>query len=423
MNRLDIAKRAEQEAFLNVFREILRSYGEEKEIYSVPQAMKFLRESIRKGPSSLNGALARAVFTGVKLFPLLQQAVSFLPSPEKTEDLFGSARRAAVAFGAHDTSYSLWYALCHPRSVWSSFSGFWLGHRLFGKWFPFDPKGFAKNISGLLFEESIGDGFTLDWTMGPTPTVGDTVAPELERAIEGLKDRERWVYINLQSLGTRSERPRSLSLLDASKRHPGKFCAASLSVDSPLYLGKEGGDIVEHKKMLLMQLSRAIFLNETTWYFFSLESKEKEKWWSVTEEVVERAFSLAQGNRVVFHELVVLGLIRAWQAFHGHDIDKLISTIACKECIDRGGSVNTAFLWALLGHDVEEKERALRVMAVLWGRPLLAKKRLIEKSRTKGFQALVKQLSPVVVREYLDGVWAISASHAAAFTASSRLVL
>ena len=137
----------------------------------------------------------------------------------------------------------------------------------------------------------------------------------MECALESLGRDEKWVYVNLQSLGARDERPRSLTLLEASGRYHGRFCAASLSVDSPLYLGKEGGDIEEHKKLLLTQLSRAIFMQDTSWYFFSLRGDEKEMWWSIVEEVVEESFALAQGVIPVFHELVILGLVRAWQAF------------------------------------------------------------------------------------------------------------
>jgi hypothetical protein len=422
MNRLEIAKQEEQAAFLRTFQEVLRRHNVKIHDFSVPQAMKFLRESIRKGPSPLNNELARAVFTGTKLFPLLERSVSFLEPPERTEDLFGKTRKAAVGFGAHDTSHSLWYMLCHPKLVWSALTSVWIGHTLFGKVFPYDPKGFAKNISGLLFEEKRGENSSILWTMGPTPTLGNILAPETECALESLEQGEKWVYVNLQSLGCRDERPRSLTLLEASKRYQGRFCAASLSVDSPLYKGREGGDIQEHKKMLLNQLSRAIFLKDTSWYFFSLQGKQKEMWWSIVEEVVELSLALSQGLIPVFHELVVLGLIRAWQAFHMKDVNRLISTIACKECIDRGGSVNAAFMWALLGDDVGKKERARKVMAILWGRPLLARRRLIDKSRTIGFQALVAALPAKEVRHYLETVWNI-ASPGPGLAASSRLVL
>jgi hypothetical protein len=420
MDRLDIAKRAEQTAFVRTFQQVLLRHNVNIQVASTPQAIKFLRKSIRKGPSLLNSELSRAVFTGTKLFPLLELAVSFLEPPERTEDLFGKTRKAALKCGAHDTGHSLMYMLTHPRLVWSALTSVWIGHTLFGKLFPYDPKGFAKNISGLLFEEKQGESSIL-WTLGPTPTVGHTLAPEMECAIESMAQGEKWVYVNLQSLGCKAERPRSLALIEASKRHHDLFCAASLSVDSPLYQGKEGADIQEHKKMLLSQLSRAIFLKDTSWYYFCLKGKEKEMWWSIVEEVVDQAFALSQGLIAVFHELVVLGLIRAWQAFHMKDVERLISTVACKECIDRGGSVNAAFMWALLGDEVEEKTRANKVMAILWGRPLLSRGRLVVRQRTKGFQALLEVFPPNRVRSYLETAWNIASS--AGLASSSRLVL
>jgi hypothetical protein len=259
--------------------------------------------------------------------------------------------------------------------------------------------------------------------MGPTPTIGDMLAPEMERAVESLGSQEKWVYVNLQSLGSRGERPRSLALLEASRKYCGRFCAASLSVDSLLYRDHERLAVHDHRTRLLRELSRSLFLGETTSYFFSLASEQKEPWWSVVEDVVERAVALSQGRAKVFHELVLLGLIRAWQGFHSKDVEKIFSTVACKECIDRGGSVNASFLWAFLGDSVEEKERAAKVMAVLWGRSLLARKRLIEKSRTQGFEALVDAFPPHVVRSYLEGIWSVSLPHGVALAASSRLVL
>jgi hypothetical protein len=100
----------------------------------------------------------------------------------------------------------------------------------------------------------------------------------------------------------------------------------------------------------------------------------------------------------------VLGLIRAWQAFcAGARNDKVMSTIACKECADRGGSVNAAFIWAK--SEASEDMRAKEVMAILWGRPLLARQRLNEEKRSRGFEALVKILAPETVNSFLKDIW------------------
>ena len=105
---------------------------------------------------------------------------------------------------------------------------------------------------------------------------------------------------------------------------------------------------------------------------------------------------------------MVLGLVRSWQGFCCRETAGMVmSTAACRECVDRGGSVNSAFVWALTER---EEDRAAAVMAVLWGRPLLSRHRLVFASRTRGFEALVRALSPEAVRKYLDEVWAIGCS-------------
>jgi hypothetical protein len=163
----------------------------------------------------------------------------------------------------------------------------------------------------------------------------------------------------------------------------------------------------DHKRHLLSELHKGLTPSSSTWYAFSLQEGEQEEWWRCVENCVEKAVCLAEMTDyqvTVFHELVVLGLVRAWQAFCCRKASgRVISTVACKECADRGGSVNAAYLWALC--DGEEETRARTVEAVLWGRPLLVRRRLTEKGRTRGFESLVTALHPSTVRHYLEEVW------------------
>ena len=78
MNRLEIAKQEEQSAFLRTLHEVLKGHNVEATIASVPQAIKFLRDRLRKGPSPLNIELARAVFLGPSCSPFLNSPSPFL---------------------------------------------------------------------------------------------------------------------------------------------------------------------------------------------------------------------------------------------------------------------------------------------------------------------------------------------------------
>jgi hypothetical protein len=387
----------------------------------IGEAIHALRLALSVKQSPFLRDLSLAIFVGAPLFKPLTEAVAWLPTPRNCLDLFGKTREEAASYVA-SSGHTLHYYLHHPRFIWSAFMSTYIGGLLFGKMFPFDPKAFAWNTSGRLFAEEFEDchhdPLCLDWTVGPTPTVGDRIAPEADAAIQSLHSKsslcfqhKMWIYVNLQNLQGMSERGRSRALIDASQKNPSKFRLASVSVDSPLYLGRIStlSSLRDHKRHLLQDLHKGLSCSASSWYAFSLIDGEKEEWWHCIEEVVEKAFFIAEETShpiPVFHELVVLGLIRAWQGFCCRNVQgSVMSTIACKECADRGGSVNAAFSWAMT--DVAEIERASIVQAVLWGRPLLARQRLIEKRRTRGFEMLVRSLMPSDVRTYLDYLWGI----------------
>lgn len=369
-----------------------------------------LREVLLHYPSSLSRDLALAIFVGADLSESLQKAVQSLPQPTTTLDLFGPTREATGR-----SVFSFWEYLRHPRVLWGALTGSSYGATLIGRWCPFDPKAFGWNASGRIFSERFVDRQSkelgLDWTVGPTPTVGRHVAPETVAAIEGMEDRSSrcyphtsWIYINLQSLVHTSEGPRSRSLIELSRKHSKTFRVASITVDAPFYRGEEKRltTLDAHRERLVAELCK------DRWYSFVVSEEEKKDWWNCVDSVVEHAYQLAKttDNQVtVFHELIVLGLVRAWQSFCCRTSAGLaMSTIACRECIDRGGSVNAAFAWAFAER---EEDRAKQVMAILWGRALLSRHRLILSSRTRGFEALARACSPVSVREFLNGIWTV----------------
>jgi hypothetical protein len=392
---------------------------EHPEARHIGACIRLLRAALSKGHSPFLKDLCLAIFVGAPLLEPLQKAVAWLPRPLTTLDLFEKTRKGAEGCVA-SSGHTLLYYLRHPRFAWSALMSTYPWSAVFGRVFPFDPKAFAWNTSGLLFNEKFHDQqgalLEIDWTAGPTPTVGDHLAPEAVGAIEALNSKDSlcfqhtmWIYVNVQNVQGMSESRRSKALFDASQKSPSTFRLASVTVDAPFYRGRDTSlsTLPEHKKRLLAELKRGLAPSHSSWYAFSLLDGEEDEWWRCVEQVVERAFFLAQMTDCqapVFHELVVLGLVRAWQGFCCRTATgKVMSTVACKECVDRGGSINAAFTWAFT--DTDEVHRAYAVEAVLWGRPLLARQRLIEKTRTRGFEALVRSFLPSAVRRYLEQVW------------------
>ena len=406
------AKALEQKAVADALRRVVDEYPHEEDplasaIKALPEhpeasqvaaILQRLRAELQRRSTPFLGSCSLAIFVGADLSDPLRKAVASFPKPTTTLDLFRATRCLAARFHK-----PLWCYVRHPRILWGAITGSTIGSVLLGRWFPFDPKGFGRNASGRLFSEKIGDRY-VDWTVGPTPTLGSSVAPEAVAAVEAMESRSSrcfphtmWIYVNLQSMGHVAEGRRSRALLGLSARHPSTFRMASISVDAPLYLGREKGvaTLHDHKERLVAELRRG------KWYAFSLRPGEEAAWWRCVDFVVENAYAIAK-TPVVFHELVVLGLVRAWQGFCCRGSSGMaMSTIACRECVDRGGSVNSAFVWALTER---EECRAPDVMAVLWGRPLLSRHRLIYASRTKGFEALVQSLTPKSLRDYLEKV-------------------
>jgi hypothetical protein len=421
---LQTVKELEQEAVMDGYRRVWKKYGVREWSKDPRMVLRRLRRMVDECgvDRAFVSDMALASFVGASLGAVLEETVKVLPKVVRTADLFRVGREEAKKI-AQDRQ-SLWYYLCHPRIAWSAFSSSLVGAKIVGRFFPFDPKGFAENAAGRLmtelFQSKNNESLQLDWMVGPTPTVGDRVAPELKAVVWAINEQRmgrrvsddcsynRWIYVNLQRLHPSSERKRSIALFEASMDHPDAFCLASISVDAPLYQGllPKFTTVDDHAKELLRQLHESIFhpTGMKGWYAFVVKKEDRQEWWKCVETVIELSKSLTAEVRV-FHELCVLGLIRAWQGFCVRDErGKVVSTIACKECIDRGGAVNAEFVWALSDEKMAEQERVKHVMSVLWGRPLLARRRLIESSRTRGFEALVT-LPQSRVKKFLHSVW------------------
>jgi len=412
-NFLEKAKQEEQQAIMLQLARVFENHGIPDNLAKLYDLILHLAENPRKdslgkvlktlrpllsSETPLLEDLVLAIFAGTPLSSPLKKSVFSLPQPDSVADLFTVTREETLKEYPSLSNRSPFYYMKTPLFTWNGLVSRRPGTLLFGSFYPYDPKASGYNSSGLLFQEKNG----IDWSVGPTPTIGDQLAPETRALLRALKKRrstlfpyDKWIYINLQNTQSASEKRRSRALLEASKKNPDQFRLASISVDAPFYKGNMKAGPTELKE----HLYEAIFQpSHRSWYAFSLLHEEREAWAKIVETVLDQAYELGP-SPIVFHELVVLGLIRAWQSFHTKEnTGRVLSTTACKECIDRGGSVNSAFLWAL-------QSSAQEVMAVLWGRPLLSRYRLIMPSRTRGFEALVETFTPDMVKDFLSSIW------------------
>ncbi len=409
---LKSAKRLEEAAVRDALACVYKRHGvaAPKELsQDLASFVKKLRQGIHDTSSPLCQDLCLALFCGGEILPALRLAIQPLPLASSIEELLTTLRRQAKK----RVSPKLFDRF---RFACSAFLSSKVGHLIFGKIWPFDPRCFARNIGGRFMVEKVSceesRAFSISWLVGATPTVGDHLSKEAVLAIRALKDPRSvfsyglWIYCNLQGTKLVSEQKRSHELLKASRENIDHFRVASLSVDNPWYLGKTG-TLLQHRRFVEHEINAAIE-GGTSWFAFALKEEERQVWRDCTQFIVERAFLMAQRSHQdsapIFHELVILGLIRAWQGFCLKNAQKdVLSTIACKECADRGGNANAALAWALL--EGKEEDRIKNVEAILWGRPLLSRSRLNEHCRTKGFLSLVQTFPRQVVRDYLDAVY------------------
>lgn len=343
-------------------------------------------------------------------------------------------------------THSFRHFLHHPKYLFGTIQCRNIFHILLGQAFPFDPKAELGNLSGILWVEDLsrtkkeGSVFnSLLWNIGPTPTVGNQLSLECQcfaRLVStsgidlGRHLIKGWVYINLQNRLDSNERSRSLVIEELAVKYKENIAVASISVDSPHY--RVTYDVAqisleEAKEQLLAFLKDpSIFEPQSkSWYFFSLcEREDQEKWVEVSSFVIASAYGFVVSllsevadyeKHKIFQELVVWGLCRAWQGWSSSYLSEcaidlpreqekelsLLSTITCREGVDRGGAINGGLI-SLLSEDSMEKvvEKALSIM---WGRPILFRGRLNELERSEGFFLAIEYVRTLqLLRQFLN---------------------
>ncbi len=334
------------------------------------------------------------------------------------------ARRAIFQSIPFLAPHSLPHICRFPRYFFGSIQGTSRYQTLFGKIIPFDPKGDLGNSSGILYEErDLVGSYSIDWNIGPTPTIGTDISPEaqsmrsiLDRKEKGLSTSEMayvaqfipydgWAYVNLQNRRNRDESARVRSIESFAS---SRVFIASLSVDSPYYSVQYDPVIYSlegvRDRFKEFFRSKEIFsISSDSWYFFSLsQAIDQEKWQKALLMLLEKAYlkvvdssyASLRSLHKAFHELLIYSIARAWQGFAlfklkstGIDRPSLFSTITCREGVDRGGAFNGGMISILASQN--KKDLIENALVISLGRPILFRGRLNEEERLEGFFSLI----------------------------------
>ena len=304
-------------------------------------------------------------------------------------------RNAAEKCGLIINDRSWRYLFEHSDKLWGAFTSTQWG-KCFGE---YDPRGHLENISGALFRAG-----SLQVLCSSTPTVGDKVAPEMKAAILQLKQKgRRWCYVNLQNIVSHDEGFRSRALMQLNKEFPETFYGITFTQDSSFFVDESDAPADEQYAVLMKEellktcnftLENRIGSGDSGYYF----PHGKKRWIEPLTMIVDMALKAASGcKRVAFRELVHLGIIRYYQLA----TQASLSTIACKEGIDRGAKVNAEILWALADN---AKEYEKYIFSLLFARALLTRSRAILPDRVQQIAALLQHIPHKVAHDYLHDI-------------------
>ena len=341
------------------------------------------------------------------------------------------------------------YVRTHWRKVWGALKGFVPGAA-------YDPRR-DENAGGRLYAETLQNGTAgttvLQAIYTPTPTIGDTVAPEALAFLQALENRHvmdpeklrrepsyaqqtHWTFASLQSLDSRFEGRRARAIMDLNRQYPLSFTGITIAQDSPFYLdGAHGSSeekieesMVEHGKTPLDESYKNLMKQQLVagvgYEFppgFSPEKYQKafgaiieEAYTAVTQsttspvptredgesdDVFERRKRLWQWRqKAAFRELVNLGVMRYWQLHTMPAQGQGLVSLCCKECIDRGGKAMAELLWAL---GDGRPDTLKQVLYAVQGRPLIARSRTILSARLAPFVALAEFVSQDAARTFM----------------------
>lgn len=345
--------------------------------------------------------LVLTLFTGVHQLPLYEQLIPY--EEEHLLTLLRRSREWLHAQGAIKKGYNIRYILQQPGQLFKIFKGMRLG-ALFLSWLsPYDPRK-TENYSTHLFDEDLPQGRAI-YVATPTPTIGNDVRPEALVALEAIREglvrptMRAWLYVNLQHRKNWQERFRTKNIMQLNQQFAGYFFGCTLDVNSHFY---RYTPITSHEDLVHWLLDDQVIDEASACSnYFPIPLEEWPAWKRGAEKKL-RALPLTIGS-VAIKEIALLVLFRHFQEYVFSKLplgSEVLTTVACKECIDRGGKMNAEILWSspylkpLQGTKkvsaTVAKNRA--IAAIFFGRALFARKRMVQPHRADAFLELLERV-------------------------------
>lgn len=345
-------------------------------------------------PGALRSFLQKIVlnlFIGVNQISLYEQLIPF--QNENLLELLKTSRKWLHEQGAIKKGYNLRYIFQQPGQLLKIFKGMRLG-AFFLNWVaPYDPRR-TENYPTHLFDEELPRGRAI-YVATPTPTIGNEVRPEalalLETIVEGeIRPRLRgWIYVNLQHRQKWQEMFRSKNIMQLNEKFSEQFFGCTLDVNSNFY---RHHTVTTHEELIQWLLDDQVIESDGLSATYLPIPRQEWPQWRAQALSKLRELPLEVGSTAL-KEMALLVMYRQFQEYVFKRLpqgSEVITTVACKECIDRGGKMNAEILWSSPYINLAEKNRM--VAAIFFGRALFARNRMVQPHRSDAFLELLERV-------------------------------
>ena len=300
----------------------------------------------------------------------------------------------------------------------------------------------------------------------PTPTVGDSIAPEVRLVLQAMQNRQfmkknelekdpypylLWNCSNLQNINSEEENARSVAIMKLQEQFPFSFKAITISLDSTFQkdgvTGHSEEKIIEalknnasgpldenYMKLAFEELCKEenfslidrVKNKGGSYYFPTTSEKEKKEFQEILKSIVVRAFSIVQSKKApqnlvkeelsewqwhqkaAFRELINMGIIAYFEANSAESIRTLFpgfgKILTSSQCKECMDRGGRVTALFLWGMCPESEENSRLVFSALHARAPMCRKRLILADRLEPMYALMRILSHQEVNGFLQTV-------------------
>ncbi len=278
-----------------------------------------------------------------------------------------------------------------------------------------DERSILRNTPGALCDEiqtnDILHRRTIRTVVLPAPTLGYEIAPEFRAALQALENNQfstydtpylTWAYTNLQNVAFPPEYSSTVALMDLRTLYPLSFQTMTLpqnlpNAPMPTF---SRDDVVHHLALLQRPASGYCFPPH---FIDSYHQRIA----AIADDAYHLVDSHREGHspealKSAYARLFHLGLTRLHEATaftltatrtHSLALSAIRSTI-CASCIDRGGMMNAATIYALSGN-------ADLATGAYFGRALLSHHRAPTRQSAYNLSTLFAIIPQPAVKEYL----------------------